>query len=128
MDIRSANNVTQPFPSAVDAKTVDTSPPVQSGAQPILAGAVQGVSESQSAPPTPEQLKQAVESINQAFSAMSSDIQFSIDQDSNRTIIKVVDQKTKEVVRQIPTAEALAIAKSLDQADQTPGLLISQKA
>jgi flagellar protein FlaG len=127
MDIRSLNNVTQPLPSAVDAKQADAAP-VQSSAQPILAQAVTGASESQATPPTPEQLKQAVDSINQAFSAMSSDIQFSIDQDSNRAIIKVVDQKTKEVVRQIPSAEALAIAKSLEEADQTPGLLISQKA
>ncbi len=65
-------------------------------------------------------------SINQAMSEMSSDIQFSLDEDSNKTIIKIVDQKTKEVLRQIPSAEALAIAKALDQAQQ--GLLIKQKA
>ncbi len=57
--------------------------------------------------------------------SMSQDLEFSIDEDSDRTVVKIIDQKTKEVLRQIPSPEALAIAKALDQAK---GLLIQQKA
>jgi flagellar protein FlaG len=124
MDIRSVGNTTQPAPSFVETKVADSSP-VHTDAQSVAATAVAAVAES--APvPTLAQVTQAINSINQAMSAMSSDIQFSLDEESNRTIIKIVDQKTKEVLRQIPSAEALAIAKALDQAQQ--GLLISQKA
>ena len=51
------------------------------------------------------------------------------DQDTKRTVVKVVDQTTKEVVRQFPTKEALAIAKALDeQGSASTGLLIDQTA
>jgi flagellar protein FlaG len=38
----------------------------------------------------------------------------------------VIDQTTKEVLRQIPTPEALQIAKSIDA--HTGGLLVDQQA
>lgn len=74
---------------------------------------------------TREQVKDAVKEINQAMRANDQSLEFSIDEDSRETIVKIVDQGTKEVVRQIPSAEALEIAKSLDK---MMGLLISQKA
>ena len=124
MDIRSVGNTTQPVPAFVDKKVADPSAHVNTDTQPVIETAVPAVGEPQAAP-TLDQVTQAINSINQAMSAMSSDIQFSIDEDSNRTIIKIVDQKPKEVLRQIPSVEALAIAKALDQAQ---GLLIKQKA
>jgi flagellar protein FlaG len=57
--------------------------------------------------------------------AAAQSLEFSIDEDSKETIVKIVDQNTKEVVRQIPSVEALSIAKSLDK---MMGLLINQKA
>lgn len=68
-------------------------------------------------------LKDAVGRINASVHGQS--LEFSIDEDSKRTIVKVVDAATKEVVRQMPTEEALQIAKSLDKA---MGLLIRQQA
>lgn len=66
------------------------------------------------APPSMEQVTHAVAELNQSRQAQSLGLEFSIDTDSKRTIVKVVDQNTKEVLRQIPTVEALEIAKSLD--------------
>ncbi|MFC6521248.1 flagellar protein FlaG [Undibacterium arcticum] len=40
-------------------------------------------------------------------------------------MVKVVDQRTQEVIRQMPSPEALEIAKALDKMQ---GLLIRQKA
>jgi flagellar protein FlaG len=126
MDIRSVGNTTQPAPAFVDKKVADPSAAVHGESQPVIDAAVSAVSEAQSTPPpTLDQVTQAINTINKAMSEMSPDLQFSIDEDSNRTIIKIVDQKTKEVLRQIPSAEALAIAKAIDQAQ---GLLIKQKA
>ncbi len=81
--------------------------------------------EKAAAVPTPDQLKQAVDNINKSMQALSQDLVFSVDSDTHRTIVKVVDQKTKEVIRQIPTPEALEISKALDT---VKGLLIKQTA
>lgn len=72
------------------------------------------------------QLTQAIKSINKALQEQAQGVEFSLDSDSHRTIIKVVDQNTKEVLRQIPSEEALEIAKALGGTQQ--GLLIRQKA
>jgi flagellar protein FlaG len=67
----------------------------------------------------------AVKNINEALKSLSRNLEFSIDSDSNRSIVKVVDHETGEVIRQMPTPEALEIAKALDRVQ---GLLIQQKA
>jgi flagellar protein FlaG len=51
-------------------------------------------------------------------------LNFSKDQDTGKTIIKVVDTATDTVIRQIPSEEAIAIAKSIDKMQ---GLLINHK-
>lgn len=77
--------------------------------------------------PEPEraQLSQVVLEINKAMKALGRGIEFSIDQDSQRTVVKVVDQETGDVIRQMPSAEALEIGKALDKLQ---GLLIRQSA
>lgn len=78
--------------------------------------------------PTLDQVSQAVSQLNQSSQAKAQGLEFSIDKDSKRTIVKVIDQTTKEVLRQIPSPEALEIAKSLDNNSKTQGLLIKQTA
>lgn len=75
--------------------------------------------------PTLDQVTKAVSELNQSKQAQVQGLEFSIDNDSKRTVVKVVDQTTKEVLRQIPTVEVLEIAKSLDSAK---GLLLKQTA
>ena len=75
--------------------------------------------------PTLEQVNQAVQNINKSLQSLHQDLEFSVDSDSKRTVVKVVDQKTKEVIRQIPSKETLEIAKALDT---VKGLLITQQA
>jgi len=79
------------------------------------------------AAPSLEQVKEAVSQLNKSSQAKSQGLEFSVDSDSKRTVVKVVDQSTKEVLRQIPTPEALEIAKALDSKSST-GLLIQQTA
>ena len=56
---------------------------------------------------------------------MNSNIEFSIDKDSGRTIVQVIDTDTKDVLRQFPSKEALAISHELDKFQ---GLLVRDKA
>ena len=71
------------------------------------------------------EVKQAVSDINKAMQFMSRELEFSVDTDSERTVVKVIDQQTREVIRQMPTKEALEIGKALEKVQ---GLLIRQTA
>lgn len=96
--------------------------PVVPGSQ--TANPVQEAEQSQRTY-TREQVNQAVEAINKTIQAASQNLEFSVDKDMSVVVVKVVDQQTKQVLRQIPTEEALEIAKSLDKLQ---GLLIKQTA
>jgi flagellar protein FlaG len=72
-----------------------------------------------------EQITKAVDNINKTIQATLQNLEFSVDQDSSQVVVKVIDQQTKQVLRQIPTEEVLEIAKSLDKLQ---GLLIKQTA
>ena len=102
----------------IEPASVSARPPA---APPVTANPVQQAA----VVPDLDQVAEAVRNINKTMQALSQDLEFSVDADSNRTIVKVVDQQTKEVIRQMPTAEALEIAKALDRVQ---GLLIRQKA
>lgn len=78
------------------------------------------------AKPTPlEQVRQAMEDVRNAIAPVAQDLLFSIDEDTGKTIVKVVDASTDEVIRQIPSEEIISIAKALDKLQ---GLLLEQKA
>lgn len=77
--------------------------------------------------PTLDQVNHAVSQLNKSAQAKSQGLEFSVDSDTKRTVVKVIDQTTKEVLRQIPSPEALEIAKSLESKSST-GLLIQQTA
>ena len=63
----------------------------------------------------PKEVKQRVEELNAAMKQHASSILFSIDEDSGRTIVKVVDTDTDTVLRQYPSKELLAISKQIDR-------------
>jgi flagellar protein FlaG len=68
---------------------------------------------------------EAVEAINAHLQRVSRNLKFSVDQDSGRVVVKVVDQETDTVIRQMPSEEALAISHALDKLQ---GLIIERKA
>ena len=70
-------------------------------------------------------LLQAVEEVQKAIAPVAQNLLFSIDDDTGRTIVKIVDSQTDEVIRQMPSAEVLAISKAINKLQ---GLLISQQA
>lgn len=78
--------------------------------------------------PAPDsgQVKQAVSRLNDFVQNLRRDLQFRVDQDSDRVVVTVLDSESGEVIRQIPSEEVLAVAKSLEQAQH--GLLLNEKA
>lgn len=63
-----------------------------------------------------ERLKAAVEEIENFVQSVKRNLEFSIDETSGEIVVKVIAGDTGEVVRQLPSAEALKIADSLHNA------------
>ena len=74
---------------------------------------------------TPAQVETAVQVVNASLEMRSVSLQFEIDKDTDKVIVKVVDQTNGVVIRQIPTEEVVRIAKVMGKA---PGMLVSQQA
>lgn len=81
--------------------------------------------------PTAAELGDAVESINQFVNAQMRTLNFSVDENSGKAVVKVIDFETKDVIRQIPGEEVLkmasAIKKLQDDLGSATGLLIDSK-
>ncbi|MDD2658597.1 MAG: flagellar protein FlaG [Methylococcales bacterium] len=61
----------------------------------------------------PGDLTQAVSQLNDHVQNIQRDLQFSIDIESGNIVVKVIDAKNEQVIRQMPTEEALRLAKDL---------------
>lgn len=100
-----------PASSGAPAAPVPPSPPAESvaHAQKVSAEAAQ----------------QAAARINEFLKSTSANVQFSVDPSSKHVIVRVVDTETQQLIRQVPSEEALAISHALDR---LTGLLLAQKA
>jgi len=63
-----------------------------------------------------DRLKQAVQDIEKFVQSIKRNLEFSIDEHSGQVVVKVIASDSGEVIRQIPTAEALKLADSLSSA------------
>ena len=57
----------------------------------------------------------AVEELNEYAQKVGRSLQFSVDDASGKTVIKVMDSETGEVVRQIPPEKVVALMEYLEQ-------------
>lgn len=116
--------------SSINGSTAAGSPPlpaaeVRPAPPPVHADKPAPVPAQKAAEPSDIDLDGALQKLNAFANVAAQNVQFSIDQDSGKTIVKVVDTQTQEVLRQIPNAEALSISRSLGKLQ---GLLIHEKA
>ena len=113
MDINASNGLPQPGlairpPSA-------TSATLAVGAQkPIDA------KQAPSAPQAPEQgrepVEEAISSIKQFAQSIQRNLNFALDESSGKVVVKVTDAVSGDVIRQMPSEDALRLAESLDEA------------
>jgi len=76
--------------------------------------------------PNREQVQKAVESMKQLVETKApNSLSFSVDDTTGKTIVRVSDAQTGEMIRQIPSEELLEIARSLDKMQ---GMLLKQEA
>jgi len=63
---------------------------------------------------TAEELDAAIERLNELMKDGQRSLSFSVDKELDEVVIKVMDTKTDELIRQIPNEEALKFAKNLE--------------
>jgi flagellar protein FlaG len=59
------------------------------------------------------EVREAVSTINKVVQSLQRDLSFNMDEDSGKTVIRVVDTESGELIRQIPSKEVLAIASQI---------------
>jgi len=75
--------------------------------------------------PTPDQVDEAVEAIQRSITSNATNLRFSVDKGSGRTVVRIMDTETKQLIRQIPNEEVMQIARALDRMQ---GMLLNGKA
>lgn len=80
---------------------------------------------TQEAKLSPKELSDIVQKANKALQESQSGLKFQLDPDSGKAVVQIVDQETQKVIKQIPSAEMLKLAKSLEKLQ---GVLMSQQA
>lgn len=93
-------------------------------AAPIAAGDLSGHEQPRAGTVVPvvepaqaerESLLKAVSSIEGFVQSIRRDLDFSLDDASGRVVIKVTDSVSGDVIRQMPSEEALRLAESLEE-------------
>ena len=106
-------------------------------AQPTAAASQPGPAEQPTAKPERRQVEAAVAELRERMQMLRTSIQFSIDDDTDKMVIKVIDVEKQQVILQLPPAYMLALAKlfagdkfSGDKSARAlpQGLLIQDKA
>ena len=76
--------------------------------------------------PTNDQLQRMVEKANKAMDKASSNLEFTVDNATNKTVIKVMESQSGKLIMQFPSEEMLSITRAIDQAQK--GALLKEKA
>ncbi len=111
--------------AAQAASSLPSAPQVQAPKQDakVKAEAVKTVQDSGKVlPPNAQQtaearsveVKEAVSKLNEYVQKTQRDLDFQLDEDSGKTVIRVYDRHSEQLVRQIPDEAALEMAKKLN--------------
>ena len=79
---------------------------------------------------SPDQLAQAIKQVNDAFSQKGQNLYASFEKDkiTGIHVVKIIEKKTNEIIRQMPPKEIVAFAQSIDAAQGWRGQLLLDKA
>lgn len=77
--------------------------------------------------PAAAQVRLAIADAQRQLAGKASELTFEFDEGAQRVIVRLIDTRTGEVLRQIPPEEALAIARALRD-DTAIGLLLRAQA
>lgn len=64
---------------------------------------------------TVQEIEQTVESLNDAMEMLRRGLNFRIDDDNGRTVIKVIDKETEGVIKQIPSEDVIKLVNHMQE-------------
>lgn len=73
------------------------------------------------------ELESARRAANQQLQKNGCELAFEFDDATGHVVVRLIDTKTKEVLRQVPSRETLAIARALSE-DRSQGVLLHTNA
>lgn len=115
MDINAINGLQQSAAVTRPSNPVNT--PSALGVQkPAAATAEQPVSASPASEQDRKPLEEAISGIKQFAQSIQRNLDFALDDSSGRMVVKVTDSVSGDVIRQIPSEDALRLAESLEEA------------
>jgi len=74
--------------------------------------------------PSDDEVFGAVQELNDFVQNARREIHFSVDDQTGRTVVKVIDHQTKDVIRQIPGDEILEVARRMKDLNGEKGNLL----
>ena len=107
--------------NVADGSTAQSRPTAKSGAQSgkdmpegsRAQEAKQAEQQAKTSAQRADRVEQAVARLNDYVQSTQRDLRFSVDKDLGRTVVRVIDSNTQEVIRQIPNETALNLARNL---------------
>ncbi len=114
-EVRSTQVVSPLLTNSASSKGAKETPPgEESGKElPVDIERAEKVDQPQAEDTSTEALQSAVANVNDYVQSLQRDLQFSVDQDLDRTVIKVLDSDSGEIIRQIPEDVFLELARRL---------------
>lgn len=73
-------------------------------------------------------LKSAAEKGNSILQATNRNLEFQVDDSTKKVVVKIVDSKSGDVVRQIPSEEVLAFIERMQELEGNQGSMLQDKA
>lgn len=112
-------------PRSSAGTTPATTPPVRTERNPVASDRVAEPNSSSPVQGDKANLEHAVKRLSDYVSTTQAQINFSIDETSGIRVVKIIDSQSKDVIRQIPSEEAIQLANVLDKLQ---GLLVKDQA
>ncbi|MCL5049669.1 MAG: flagellar protein FlaG [Firmicutes bacterium] len=80
-----------------------------------------------------EEIQRAADSVADMARTLNRELQFSVNNDIDETVVTVIDKNTGEMVRQIPSEEIVRLAQRMkeysgEQLDSATGILLDSQA
>jgi len=72
----------------------------------------------------PAEVDAAISAANKSIQSVATNLKFEKDTASGKTVVRVIDSETHQVLRQMPSEEMLAMSKALDRLQ---GLMVQLK-
>jgi len=113
------------FTAAVQPQTVQDKPRVAKPISPQPSSL-----DGERADTSAKALDSAVKELKDYLQQNQSDLSFQVDQSTGHMYFKLIDSRTKEVIRQIPSEEVLAMARKLRELANhkgAPGVLVDKE-